>query len=66
MKNLILLLLMLSIQVAAFAQNTGKITGKVTDRISGEPLVGATVTLRGSNSSTITDNNGAFTLSNLK
>jgi iron complex outermembrane receptor protein len=66
MKNLILLLLMLSIQVAAFAQNTGKITGKVTDRISGEPLVGATVTLRGSNSSTITDNNGAFTLSNLR
>ncbi len=66
MKNLILLLLMLSIQVAAFAQNTGKITGKVMDKITGEPLVGATVTLRGSNASTITDNNGSFTLSNLK
>ncbi len=66
MKNLILLLLMLSIQVAAFAQNTGKITGKVTDKLSGEPLVGATVTLRGSNASTITDNNGTYTLSNLK
>ena len=60
MKNLLLLLLMLSIQVAAFAQNTGKITGKVTDRVSGEPLVGATVTVRGSNASTITDNNGEF------
>jgi iron complex outermembrane receptor protein len=66
MKNLISLMLMLSIQLAALAQNTGKVTGKVTDKASGEPLAGATVTVRGSNASTITDNNGVFTLTNLK
>jgi iron complex outermembrane receptor protein len=66
MRKLGLLLLMLTLQVAAFAQNTGKIIGKVTDKQTGEPLVGATVTLRGSGASTISNNSGSFTLTSVK
>ena len=66
MKNLVLLLLMLTLQVAVLAQNTGAISGKVTDKQSGEPLVGANVSVRGSNKSAITTGNGSFTLSNVK
>ncbi len=39
----------------------GKVRGKVTDP-SGEPLVGATVTVKGTNQGTISDENGDFTL----
>lgn len=39
----------------------GKVRGKVTDP-SGEPLVGATVRVRGTNQGTISDENGDFTL----
>jgi iron complex outermembrane receptor protein len=61
-----MLLLMLSLHVAVFAQNTGKVSGKVTDKQSGDPLIGATVTVRGSNASVVTDNSGSFTLTNVK
>ena len=60
MKNLIVLLLLLTFQVAVFAQTTGKIGGKVTDKQNGEPLIGATVTVRGSGAAAITDNNGSL------
>lgn len=66
MKNLIVLLLMLALQVAAFAQSSVRINGKVTDKQTGEPLIGATVTVKGSGAAAITDNNGSFSLSNLK
>ncbi|MES2775362.1 MAG: TonB-dependent receptor [Bacteroidota bacterium] len=66
MKNLVVLLLMLGFQVAAFAQNTGKISGKVTDKQSGDPMIGATVSVRESGASVITDNTGIFTISNVK
>jgi len=66
MKNLLILLLMFGFQLAVFAQNTGKISGKVTDKQSGEPLVGATVTVRSSGASAITDEAGAFTITNVK
>jgi len=66
MRKLLVLLLMLTINVALFAQGTGKISGKVTDQQSGEPLVGATVTERGSGASTVSDNSGNFTLNNVK
>ena len=66
MKNLVVLLMMLAFQVTVFAQNTGKISGKVTDKQTGELLIGATVSVRGSGASTISDNSGSFTLSNVK
>lgn len=42
-------------------QNTVKITGKVVDS-QGEPVIGATVMVKGTNNGVITDVNGGFTL----
>lgn len=66
MKNLLVLLLMLCLHVAVFAQNTGTVSGKVTDKQNGEPLIGATVSVKGTNAYVVTDNNGSFTLTNVK
>jgi hypothetical protein len=57
MKNYILLLLALLTQIMSWAQNSGRINGKITDA-NNQPLGGATVTIRGTGSSTATDNNG--------
>ena len=54
MRKLVVLLLMLALHVAVTAQNTGKISGKVTDKQNGEPLIGATVTVKGSGAYAIT------------
>ena len=62
MRNLLMLLLMLSFHAAVFAQNTGKVSGKVTDKQTGETLIGATITVRGSSASAVSDNSGSFTL----
>ncbi len=45
----------------AFAQ-TEAVSGKVTDKSSGEPLSGATITVKGSQTGTKTDANGNFTI----
>ncbi len=66
MRKLVVLLLMLAIHVAVTAQNTGKISGKVTDKQNGEPLIGATVTVKGSGAYVLTGDDGAFTLTNVK
>ncbi len=66
MRKLLMLLLLFFIQSVLFAQNNGTVSGKVIDKESKQPLVGATVTVRGSRASTITSENGTFTLSNVK
>ncbi|MGZ3923435.1 MAG: SusC/RagA family TonB-linked outer membrane protein [Flavisolibacter sp.] len=45
----------------SFAQNV-TVTGKVTNRVNGEVLSGATVSLKGGQMATITDANGTFSL----
>jgi TonB-linked SusC/RagA family outer membrane protein len=55
-----LLLLIVLIPIAALAQTS--VTGKVTDA-QNAPLAGATISVRGSNISTQTDQNGNFTIS---
>jgi len=45
--------------------NTTTISGKVTDAV-GTPLIGATIMVKGTNDGTVTDNEGNFTLSNVK
>jgi TonB-linked SusC/RagA family outer membrane protein len=45
----------------AFAQNV-TVTGKVTNRVNGEVLPGATVSLKGGQAATVTDANGTFSL----
>ncbi len=65
MKSLVMLMLALTVNAAVFAQ-TGKINGKVTDTQSGEALIGATVTVKGSSAAAVTGNDGSFTLNNVK
>jgi iron complex outermembrane receptor protein len=65
MKNYVLLLFALFIQLASWAQNNGRISGKVVDG-NGQPLAGATVSIRDMNMATATDNNGMFSFSNVR
>lgn len=46
----------------AYAQQAGNVTGKVTDAITGESLVGVSVIIKGTNIGTQTDLDGAFTI----
>lgn len=45
-----------------FAQQSLSVKGKVSDALSGDPVVGATVVLEGSSNATHSDINGAFAL----
>jgi TonB-linked SusC/RagA family outer membrane protein len=56
--SILLLFAALTVQ----AQNR-QISGKITDQKDGSPLIGATVTVKGTSISTFTDVNGSFTLS---
>jgi hypothetical protein len=47
------------------AEGTGKISGKVTDALTGKPLPGSNVLILGRNMGTATDKNGLYTISNL-
>jgi len=67
-KHLLNIYLILAVLFCSFgqlsAQNSeGKITGKVTSEKDGESLIGVSVKLLGTSIGTITDINGAFTLS---
>src|SRR6476620_3818974 len=63
-KRLLLCLLLLSgsFMQQVMGQNLA-VSGTVKSKTSGEPLVGATVTVRGTSNSTLTDANGKFTIS---
>ncbi|MCD6010208.1 MAG: SusC/RagA family TonB-linked outer membrane protein [Flavipsychrobacter sp.] len=62
MKRLCLLLaLLITVGITAFAQNTHTVTGKVLDE-NGNGFPGAGITLRGTQIGTVTDANGDFML----
>src|SRR5215203_7879 len=65
MRKVLLLLFAIVAQLCVWAQGTGKIAGKVTDA-EGAPLAGATVTLRETNTSVVTDNAGLFSFGNVR
>jgi outer membrane receptor protein involved in Fe transport len=46
----------------SFAQATGKITGKVTDATTGEPLIGANVSVEGTTYGAATDTEGEYVI----
>lgn len=58
--NRLLILLALFISVTAFAGTTGKIAGKVTDKKSGEPLLGVNITVADTRLGAVTDFDGNF------
>ena len=61
MKAILLLLTFLATGVTAFAQQ-GTITGKVKDKISNEPIIGATVAVTGTTQGATTDYEGNFSI----
>ena len=61
-KFLIFLLLW---QISLFGGVTGKVSGKISDRSTGEPLIGANVMLLGSSLGSATDVNGVYHILNV-
>lgn len=59
MKKISLFTVLMLFMIAAFAQKT--INGKITDKTSGAPLAGATISY-GNKKGTTTDKNGGFSL----
>ena len=60
MRKLILPLLFSIIPSIVFSQTAGSISGKITDKQTNEALPGATVTIKGTQTSTVTNNEGVF------
>jgi TonB-dependent receptor len=65
LKQAIITLLFVIIGTAAFAQGTGKISGTVTDKKTGETLIGVTVKLKGSTKGMATDVDGKYSINGL-
>jgi hypothetical protein len=61
-KGIILMVLSLSLNVSAFATNVLQINGLVKDATSGEPLIGCSVSAKGTSSGTVTDLDGKFSI----
>ncbi len=61
-KKILINLFAILIPLITYAQ-TNEIAGKITDAVTGEPLIGANVIIKGTTKGTITDYNGEFTLS---
>lgn len=55
-----LFIIMLSLISLLMAGNTGKISGRVTDKSSGEPLIGVNVIIKGTNLGSATDEDGFY------
>ncbi len=63
MRPLLLIAFLLLLHVAAYAQ---KLTGQVVDQASQQPVVGATVQVKRTQTGTLTNAAGTFTLTNLQ
>jgi hypothetical protein len=62
MKQLLPLVLFSLFSAALFAQNK-TVGGKITDLATKEPLIGATVVVKGTTTGTVTDSAGNFSIS---
>jgi TonB-dependent starch-binding outer membrane protein SusC len=52
----------LLLSVCCFLVNAQNITGKVRSKTTGDPLVGASVSVKGTNTNTVTDASGSFSI----
>ena len=48
-----------------YAQNNGKLSGKITDAATNDPLIGVNIVIKGTYYGAATDVNGEFTISNI-
>lgn len=51
--------------LSLFAQNTGRVSGSVTDKLTQKPLVNASVVMSGTNKGASTDTSGRFTITGI-
>ncbi len=65
-KFLILIFGLLFTALYLFGGSTGKIAGKVTDKTTGEPLIGVNIVVKGTSMGGATDKNGYFVILNLR
>ena len=63
MKKAIIIWILL--HLTALAGVTGKLAGKVTDAVTGEPLLGANIVLQGTSFGAASDINGNYTVLNI-
>ncbi|WP_207492476.1 SusC/RagA family TonB-linked outer membrane protein [Aridibaculum aurantiacum] len=61
-KNVLLLFALLFLQLTAIYSQSLQVSGRITSKNNTQPLVGATVGVKGTNIATATDNNGQYTL----
>lgn len=55
----------IAFSLPAWAEGGGKITGKITDQKTGEPLIGATVTVEGASRGAATNVNGEYIINDV-
>jgi TonB-linked SusC/RagA family outer membrane protein len=65
MKKLIYLLFCIVAGIGMVSAQVSRVTGKVTSADDGEPVIGASVLVKGTSTGVITDADGSFTLVNL-
>ena len=65
MRKLIFALVILCQAVSIFAQNNGSIKGVLTDAKTGEPLIGASLVIKGTTNGSSTDLDGRYAITNL-
>ncbi|MEO6668668.1 MAG: TonB-dependent receptor [Ferruginibacter sp.] len=61
-KAVLLLLCFFGLGISQVLAQTIQVSGKVTNKANGEPLVGATVTIKGTTQATTTDSQGGFSI----
>ena len=66
MKKTLLPLLLVIFSNLSFSQNNGSVNGKVTDKQTNDVLPGATVSIKGTAISAVTNNEGNFIIKKLK
>jgi len=62
MRTNILIILLSLIPILAFAQTSGRITGTITERATGEPLVGVNITIEGTFIGAAADEDGYYNI----
>ena len=65
MKNIIYLLILLSVSNFNFAQSKGKLEGVITDRANNQPLPGVNILLKGTYYGSASDFDGKYRIENI-
>ena len=61
-RSLYICFLILTVNLILFAGNTGKIVGRITDAVSGEPMIGVNVLIVGTPRGGVTDIDGKYSI----